>query len=135
MKKPKDDWDVKVLGADPDAPKPVMPQNANLRDMVNYLRDRTVVGNMSINAPVNGPAMTKIFKDMLSENVTSDQIYRMIDLFSDDIRRTPLNSDQVPWRVFASRRSELLKRIAGDVAKQDSSEYTFDPRLEKYLND
>ena len=131
QRNPDDDWG-KPLGADEETVK-VPSKKPNLRDMVSYLRDRTATSNMSINAPVNGPAMMKIFKEMIEKGVTPDEIYQMIDLFADDIRQTPLERHEVPWKMFAARRSALLKRVDLGVVKADRSEYTFDPRLKKYL--
>lgn len=128
---PDDDWG-KPLGADEETVKAPSKKH-NLRDMVSYLRDRTTSANMSINAPVNGPAMMKIFKEMLEKDVTPEQVYQMIDMFADDIRQTPLERHEVPWKVFAGRRSSLLKRVDNGVVKADSSEYKFDPRLKRYL--
>lgn len=76
-----------------------------------------------------------VLKKMFEEGVTHEQAYRMIDMFADDIKRVPLESDKVPWRIFAARRSELYKRVQDGVVKKDTTEYTFDPRLEKYLNE
>ena len=126
-----DGWGV-PLGAD--GKVEVAPsKKPNMRDMVSYMRDRTTTANMSINAPVNGPAMMKIFKDMMDKGVTPEQIYRMIDMFAEDIRQTPLGRHEIPWKVFAGRRTNLLKRVDHGVVKGDASEYTFDPRLLKYL--
>ena len=133
MKKKHDDWDVKVIGADEDKPKAEPQKGNSLKKLVMYLQDRTTGMSMSLNAPVNGPAMMKIFKDMLGENVTHEQIYQMIDLFADDIKRIPLKEQETPWRAFASRRGELFKRVQGSTVQSTSEEMKFDPRLEKYL--
>ncbi len=125
---------MKVLGADEKAPS-APSTNHNMRDIVNYFRDRTTTFNTSINAAVNGPAFMSVLKKMFEEGVTHEQAYRMIDMFADDIKRVPLESDKVPWRIFAARRSELYKRVQDGVVKKDTTEYTFDPRLEKYLNE
>ena len=135
MKKKHDDWDVKVLGADEDKPKAEPEKGQSLKKLVMYLQDRTAEMSMSLNAPVNGPAMMKIFKDMLGDGVTHEQIYQMIDLFADDIRRTPLKEQQTPWRAFASRRGELFVRVQGSTVQSTSEKVQFDPRLEKFLND
>lgn len=132
-----DDWDVKVIGADepePEQPK-VLEKKQGLTHMVRYFRDVTTSTSMTLNAPVNGPALMKIFKDMLSKSVTPIQIYRMIDIFADDIKRTPLGNQEVPWIAFAGRRGGLLKRIASDTLPTVPQEVKFDPRLEKYLHD
>ena len=129
-----DDWDVKVLGADEEKASPPSTK-PNMKDLVNYFRDRTTSFNTSINSTVNGPAFMNVLKGMFTDGVTHDQVYQMIDMFADDIRKTPLNADQIPWRIFAARRSELYKRVQNGVVKKETSEYTFDPRLEKYLND
>ena len=77
----------------------------------------------------------KVFKEMLSKSVTTDQIYRMIDLFAEDIKRTPLTNQEVPWLAFVRRRGGLYKRITSDILPVDSEQVKFDPRLEKYLHD
>ena len=133
MKKKHDDWDVKVIGADEDKPKAEPQKGPSLKKLVMYLQDRTTGMSMSLNAPVNGPAMMKIFKDMLAEDVTHEQIYQMIDLFADDIKRIPLKEQETPWRAFAARRGELFKRVQGSTVQSTSEELKFDPRLEKYL--
>lgn len=137
MKKKHDDWDVKVIGADEDAPKqPVVPEKKlGITYMLRYFRDVTTSTSMTLNAPVNGPAMLKIFKDMLSNSVTPTQIYHMIDLFADDIKHTPLKEQQPPWIAFAARRGELFKRVQGSTVQTTSEPMKFDPRLEKYLED
>lgn len=133
MKKKHDDWDVKVIGADEDKPKAEPTKSPSLKNLVMYLQDRTTGMSMSLNAPVNGPAMMKIFKDMLNEGVTHEQIYQMIDLFADDIKRIPLKEQETPWRAFAGRRGELFKRVQGSTVQTTSEPMKFDPRLEKYL--
>ena len=135
MKKKHDDWDVKVIGADEDKPKSAPQKGQSLKKLVMYLQDRTTGMSMSLNAPVNGPAMMKIFKDMLGEGVTHEQIYQMIDLFADDIKRIPLKEQQTPWRAFAARRGELFARVHGGTVQTAQDQMKFDPRLEKYLND
>lgn len=125
---------MKVLGAD-EKTTPAPSTNHNMRDLVNYFRDRTTTFNTSINAAVNGPAFMSVLKKMFEDGVTHEQVYRMIDMFADDIKRVPLEADKVPWRIFAARRSELYKRVQDGVVKKDNNEYTFDPRLEKYLNE
>ena len=97
MKKKHDDWDVKVIGADEDKPKAEPTKKKSLKDLVAYLHDRTFGMSMSLNAPVNGPAMMKIFSSMIAESVTHEQIYQMIDLFADDIKRIPLKEQETPW--------------------------------------
>jgi len=133
MKKKHDDWDVKVIGADEDKPKVEPQKGPSLKKLVMYLQDRTTGMSMSLNAPVNGPAMMKIFSTMIADSVTHDQIYQMIDLFADDIKRTPLKEQETPWRAFAARRGELFKRVQGSTVQSTSEEMKFDPRLEKYL--
>lgn len=123
-----------MLGADEKTPSAPSTKH-NMRDIINYFRDRTTTFNTSINAAVNGPAFSSVLKKMFEDGVTHEQVYRMIDMFADDIKRVPLEPNKVPWRSFAARRSDLYKRVQDGVAKKDSSEYTFDPRLEKYLND
>jgi hypothetical protein len=135
VKKKHDDWDVKVIGADEDKPKAEPQKGQSLKKLVMYLQDRTTGMSMSLNAPVNGPAMMKIFKDMLGEGVTHEQIYQMIDLFADDIKRIPLKEQQTPWRAFAARRGELFARVHGGTVQTAQDQMKFDPRLEKYLND
>ena len=125
---------MKVLGAD-EKTTSAQSTNHNMRDLVNYFRDRTTTFNTSINAAVNGPAFMSVLKKMFEDGVTHEQVYRMIDMFADDIKRVPLEADKVPWRIFAARRSELYKRVQDGVVKKDTTEYTFDPRLEKYLNE
>jgi len=80
VKKKNDDWDVKVIGADEDKPKVEPQQGPSLKKLVMYLQDRTTGTSMTLNAPVNGPAMMKIFKEMLSNSVTHEEIYQMICL-------------------------------------------------------
>lgn len=135
MKKKHDDWDVKVIGADEDKPKVEPQKGQSLKKLVMYLQDRTTGMSMSLNAPVNGPAMMKIFKDMITEGVTHEQIYQMIDLFADDIKRTPLKEQQTPWVAFSARRGELFARVRGGTVQTAQDQMKFDPRLEKYLND
>ena len=135
MKKKHDDWDVKVIGADEDKPKAEPTKKKNLKDLVAYLHDRTSGMSMSLNAPVNGPAMMKIFSTMVADSVTHEQIYQMIDLFADDIKRTPLKEQETPWRAFAARRGELFARVQGSTVQTEQDQMKFDPRLEKYLND
>lgn len=135
MKKKHDDWDVKVIGADEDKPKVEPQKGQSLKKLVMYLQDRTTGMSMSLNAPVNGPAMMKIFKDMITEGVTHEQIYQMIDLFADDIKRTPLKEQQTPWAAFSARRGELFARVRGGTVQTAQDQMKFDPRLEKYLND
>ena len=135
MKKKHDDWDVKVIGADEDKPKVEPQKGQSLKKLVMYLQDRTTGMSMSLNAPVNGPAMMKIFKDMITEGVTHEQIYQMIDLFADDIKRTPLKEQQTPWVAFSARRGELFARVRGGTVQTTQDQMKFDPRLEKYLND
>ena len=135
MKKKHDDWDVKVIGADEDKPKVETQKGQSLKKLVMYLQDRTTGMSMSLNAPVNGPAMMKIFKDMITEGVTHEQIYQMIDLFADDIKRTPLKEQQTPWVAFSARRGELFARVRGGTVQTAQDQMKFDPRLEKYLND
>lgn len=132
-RKEDDGWGV-PLGAD-EKVEAAPSKKPNMRDMVSYLRDRTTSANMSVNAPVNGPAMMKVLKDMLDKGVTPEQIYTMIDLFAEDIRQTPLGSHEIPWKVFAGRRTNLLSRVDHAAPKGNSSEYTFDPRLLKYLEE
>lgn len=133
MKKKHDDWDVKVIGADEDKPKAEQTKKKSLKDLVAYLHDRTSGMSMSLNAPVNGPAMMKIFSSMIADSVTHEQIYQMIDLFADDIKRIPLKEQETPWRAFAARRGELFKRVQGSTVQSTPEEMKFDPRLEKYL--
>lgn len=135
MKKKHDDWDVKVIGADEDKPKVEPQKGQSLKKLVMYLQDRTTGMSMSLNAPVNGPAMMKIFKDMITEGVTHEQIYQMIDLFADDIKRIPLKEQQTPWVAFSARRGELFARVRGGTVQTAQDQMKFDPRLEKYLND
>jgi hypothetical protein len=135
VKKKHDDWDVKVIGADEDKPKAEPTKKKNLKDLVAYLHDRTSGMSMSLNAPVNGPAMMKIFSTMVADSVTHEQIYQMIDLFADDIKRTPLKEQETPWRAFAARRGELFARVQGSTVQTAQDQMKFDPRLEKYLND
>jgi hypothetical protein len=135
MKKKHDDWDVKVIGADEDKPKVEPTKKKSLKDLVAYLHDRTSGMSMSLNAPINGPAMMKIFSSMIAESVTHEQIYQMIDLFADDIKRIPLKEQETPWRAFAARRGELFKRVQGSTVQTTSEPMKFDPRLEKYLED
>jgi hypothetical protein len=137
MKKKSDDWDVKVIGADESKPEQPVVQEKKLgvTYMVRYFRDVTTSMSMTLNAPVNGPALMKIFKDMLSKSVTPTQIYHMIDLFADDIKHTPLKEQQPPWLAFAARRGELFTRVQGSTVQSTSEKVQFDPRLEKFLND
>jgi len=133
--KKNDDWDVTPIGAD--EPTQVVPSKnkTGLTHVLRYFRDVTTSTNMTLNAPVNGPALMKVFKEMLSKSVTTDQIYRMIDLFAEDIKRTPLTNQEVPWLAFVRRRGGLYKRITSDILPVDSEQVKFDPRLEKYLHD
>lgn len=137
MKKKLDDWDVKAIGADEDTPKqPVAPEKKQgVTQMVRYFRDVTTSTSMTLNAPVNGPALMKIFKDMLSNSVTPTEIYHMIDLFSDDIKRIPLKEQETPWIAFASRRGGLFARVRSGTVQTAQEPIKFDPRLEKFLND
>jgi len=77
----------------------------------------------------------KIFSTMVADSVTHEQIYQMIDLFADDIKRTPLKEQETPWRAFAARRGELFARVQGSTVQTAQDQMKFDPRLEKYLND
>jgi hypothetical protein len=135
VKKKHDDWDVKVIGADEDKPKVEPQKGPSLKKLVMYLQDRTTGMSMTLNAPVNGPAMMKIFKEMLSNSVTHEEIYQMIDLFADDIKRTPLKEQETPWQAFAARRGGLFARVRSGTVQTAQDQMNFDPRLEKYLND
>lgn len=131
-----DDWDVKPIGADEDKPEVPVVKKPTLMSMVYYLRNKTLdLSRYTLNAPVNGPALMKIFKDMLASGVTHDQIFTMIDLFAEDIKQIPLNDQDVPWKAFAARRGQLYKRVKDSAPTTNIEELTFDPRLEKYLKD
>jgi len=126
-----DDWGGKTLGADEPASKPVIKKKSSTTGLVNYFKDTTVSTNMTLNAPVNGMALMKIFKGLQDKGISIDQIYKMIDVFAHEIRQTPLPQDVPTWKGFASRLDSLKKKVDTPLTKYDYSEYTVDKRLRK----
>ena len=129
-----DDWGGKTLGADEPIKKPVVKKQSST-GLVNYFRDVTASTKMTLNAPVNGIALLKIFKTLKDKGVTIDQIYKMIDVFAHEIKQTPLPQDVSTWKGFASRLDSLKKKVDTPLTKYDYSEYTVDKRLKKEQND
>lgn len=129
-----DDWDITSIGQDIDegVVHPLEKTGSLLR-LVNYFREATTSSSMTLNAPVNGPALTKAFKNMREKGVTSNQMYQMIDLFAKEIKQTPLPIEVSAWRGFLAKQDKLFKLVTIGVAVVDDSEYILDSRLEKYL--
>ena len=127
-----DDWGGKALGADEPESKPaVKKKSKKTTGLVTYFRDATVTSNMTLNAPVNGIALMKIFKRLHDKGVSIDQIYKMIDVFAHEIKQTPLPTEVPTWKGFASRLDSLKKKVDTPLTKYDYSEYTVDKRLRK----
>ncbi len=130
-----DDWGGKTLGADEPIGKPVVGKKKSTTGLVAYFRDATVSTNMTLNAPVNGIALTKVFKNLQEKGVTVDQIYKMIDVFAHEIKQTPLPTDVPTWKGFAARLDSLKKKVDTPLTKYDYSEYTVDKRLMKGIHE
>lgn len=126
-----DDWGGKAIGADEPVSKPMAKKKSSTRGLVNYFRDATVSSNMTLNAPINGMALIKIFKGLQDKGVSIDQIYKMIDVFAHEIKQTPLPTEVPTWKGFASRLDSLKKKVDTPLTKYDYSEYTVDKRLRK----
>jgi hypothetical protein len=126
-----DDWGGKTLGADEPVSKPPVKKKSSTTGLVAYFRDATISNNMTLNAPVNGMALMKVFKNLQEKDVTIEQIYKMIDVFAHEIKQTPLPTDVPTWKGFASRLDVLKKKVDTPLSKYDYSEYTVDKRLMK----
>lgn len=133
MQKWVDEWDGSPLGSDGAKPEKPMKRggsNSNTA-LVRYFKDLTVGISMTLAAPVNGPALMKIFKNLNQKGINNDDIKRMIDLFVKEIKQTPLPSHVTPWRGFAARLDDLHRRIGQSSTTYDYSDYSVDPRLQK----
>ena len=126
-----DDWGGKTLGADEPAIKPAVKKKKSTTGLVNYFRDATISSNMTLNAPVNGMALMKIFKELQDKGVSIDQIYKMVDVFAHEIKQIPLPTEVPTWKGFAARLDSLKKKVDTPLTKYDYSEYTVDKRLRK----
>lgn len=129
-----DDWGGKTLGADEPVKTPAI-KKQSATGLVSYFKNVTTSTNMTLNAPINGIALMKIFKNLKSKGVTIDQIYKMIDVFAHEIKQTPLPQEVPTWKGFSSRLDALKKKVDTPLTKYDYSEYTVDKRLKKETND
>ena len=59
-----DDWGGKTLGADEPVNKPLAKKKSSTTGLLVYFRDATISKNMTLNAPVNGMALMKVFKNL-----------------------------------------------------------------------
>lgn len=129
-----DDWG-RALGDDFDRAEIKTPKSTASTNLVYYFRDKVTGKSMSLNAPVNGPALMKAFKSLRQKGITGEEIKSMIDHFAHDIEQTPLPSHLPPWRAFIAKMDNLYKAIQGSLTSTDYTVYGVDPRLKKDRND
>lgn len=129
-----DEWGP-ALGDDFDRKEVKQIKTTASTNLVYYFRDKVTSKSMSLNSPVNGPALMKAFKSLRQKGITGDEIKSMIDQFAHDIEQTPLPSHLQPWRAFIAKMDTLYKSIKGSLTDTDYTVYGVDPRLKKDRND
>jgi hypothetical protein len=131
-----DDWG-KPIGADeerlPDSPVPLRkPRRDSLTGLVYFFRDSLPQqSKFALNAPVNGPALTKGFKKLIAQGYTHEQIREMIRLYVSDLVRKPLPEGITPWRGFLANLDGLSSRIKRSTGHNDYGDISTDRRFKR----
>jgi hypothetical protein len=121
------EWEWDTLGEDTteDLPKPK--SKGGVGRLVDYFRTTIQINDPMgppIQSQVNGPALSKHFKELLTEHGLSEgTIKKMITMFATDIQRGVRTLKGVPaWRGFLADRQQLLDRVRSrmeDIAYVD----------------
>jgi hypothetical protein len=81
----------------------------------------------TMDSTTNSLALMKTFKDLRTNGVSYNDIYKMIDRLFEELAIRPLAKDVLPWQVFIKQREELLKWVTvnspdGDVEEWKNAE-------------